>query len=155
MSIHFWFCCEMALSKIIYMLIMENKPHKGRIMQSFQGTQSSHVHKVRNFRPPNLKLCSTGLLYIQRAIIKGPLPPQKKRNFNGTRNVYMQRGSVSGPCQMSIDTPTKQSNAQHLVEYKTKKNVMQQPMDSYVCGINTSSESILIMSYLLFPPVEF
>ena len=27
---------------------------------------------------------------------------------------------------------------------------MQQPMDSYVCGINTSSESILIRSYLLF-----
>ena len=27
---------------------------------------------------------------------------------------------------------------------------MQQPMDSCVCGINTSSESILIRSYLLF-----
>ena len=47
----------------------------------------------------------------------------------------MQRGSASGPCQMSIDTPTKRSNAQHLVEYETKKIVMQQPMDSYVCGI--------------------
>ena len=56
--------------------------------------------------------------------------------------------------------PTKRSNAQHLVEsekqrlYEENKksgNVMQQPMDSYVCGINTSSESILIRSYLLFP----
>ena len=27
---------------------------------------------------------------------------------------------------------------------------MQQPVDSYVCNINTNSESILIMSYLLF-----
>ena len=35
---------------------------------------------------------------------------------------------------------------------KNKKsgNVMQQPMDSYVCGINTSSESIPIMSNLPF-----
>ena len=36
---------------------------------------------------------------------------------------------------------------------------MQQPMDSCVCGINTSSESILIRSYLLLRdkhvPVEF
>ena len=37
---------------------------------------------------------------------------------------------------------------------------MQQPMDSCVCGINTSSESILIMSYIYFSrdkhvPVEF
>ena len=30
------------------------------------------------------------------------------------------------------------------------ENVMQQPMDSCICGINTSSESILIRSYLLF-----
>ena len=60
---------------------------------------------------------------------------------------------------MRYDTPTKCSNAQHLVEYekqllyeKNQKsgNVMQQPMDSDVCGINTSSESILIRSYLLF-----
>ena len=29
-------------------------------------------------------------------------------------------------------------------------NVMQKPMDSYVCGINTSTESILIRSYLLY-----
>ena len=50
-------------------------------------------------------------------------------------------------------------NAQHLVEYlkqllyeenKKSGNVMQQPMDSCACGINTSSESILIRSYLLF-----
>ena len=56
-------------------------------------------------------------------------------------------------------TPTKRSNAQHLVEYekqllyeenKKSGNVMQQPINSYVCGINTSSESILIRSYLLF-----
>ena len=46
------------------------------------------------------------------------------------------------------DTPTKRSNAQHLVEYKKQLlyeenrksgNVMQQPMDYCVCGINTSS----------------
>ena len=51
--------------------------------------------------------------------------------------------------------PTKRSNVQHLAEYKkqllyeeNKKsgNVMQQPMDSCVCGINMSSESILIRS---------
>ena len=56
-------------------------------------------------------------------------------------------------------TPTKRSNAQHMVEYlkqlfyeENQKllNVMQQPMDSCLCGINTSSESILIRSYLLF-----
>ena len=29
-------------------------------------------------------------------------------------------------------------------ENQKSGNVMQQPMDSYVCGINTSSESILI-----------
>ena len=55
-------------------------------------------------------------------------------------------------------TPTKRSNAQHLVEYEKQLlyeenlnsgNVMQQPMDSFVCGINSSSESILIRSYLL------
>ena len=55
-------------------------------------------------------------------------------------------------------TTTKRSNAQHLVEYekqllyeenKKSGNVMQLPMDSYICGINTSSESILIRSYLL------
>ena len=58
----------------------------------------------------------------------------------------------------SDNTPTKHSNAQHLVEYQKQLlceenqtgNVMQQPMDSCVCGINTSSESILIRSYLLF-----
>ena len=51
------------------------------------------------------------------------------------------------------------SNAQHLVEYEKKPllyeenresgNVMQRPMDSYICDINTSSGSILIRSYLL------
>ena len=55
--------------------------------------------------------------------------------------------------------PTKQSNAQHLVEYekqllygenKKSGNVMQQPMDFYICGINMGSESILIRLYLLF-----
>ena len=59
----------------------------------------------------------------------------------------------------SIPTPTKQSNAQHLVEYekqllyeenKKSGKFMQHPKDSYVCGINTSSESILIRSYLVF-----
>ena len=34
--------------------------------------------------------------------------------------------------------------------YQKSMNVMQQPMDSNVCGINTSPESILIRSYLLF-----
>ena len=56
-----------------------------------------------------------------------------------------------------VFTPTKKSNAQHLVEYekqllyeenKKSGNVMQQPMYYYVCGINTSSESILIRSYI-------
>ena len=65
-------------------------------------------------------------------------------------------------------TPTKRSNAQHLVEYqkqllyeenKKSGNDMQQPMDSCVCSINTSSESILI-SHIYFwrdkhIPVEF
>ena len=32
---------------------------------------------------------------------------------------------------------------------KNRENVMQKPMDFYVCGINRSSESIL-MSYLFF-----
>ena len=35
-------------------------------------------------------------------------------------------------------------------ENKKSGNVMQQPLDSYICGINMSSESILIRSYLLF-----
>ena len=55
-------------------------------------------------------------------------------------------------------TPTKRLNAQHLVEYlkqllceenQKSENVMQQPMDSCVCGIKKSLESILIRSYLL------
>ena len=58
-----------------------------------------------------------------------------------------------------MHTPTKRLNAQHLVEYlkllyednKKSGNVMQQPMDFCACGINMSSESILIRSYLLFP----
>ena len=56
-------------------------------------------------------------------------------------------------------TPTKRSNAQHLIAYEKQLlyeeneksgNIMQQPMNSYVYGINTSSESILVRSYLLF-----
>ena len=56
-------------------------------------------------------------------------------------------------------TPTKQSNAQHLVEYQKQLlqeenqnsgNVMQQPKHSYICGINLRSESFLILSDLLF-----
>ena len=55
-------------------------------------------------------------------------------------------------------TPTKGSNAQHLVEYKKKTiapgnkksgSVIQQPMHSYVCGINLRSESSIVMSVLL------
>ena len=55
--------------------------------------------------------------------------------------------------------PTKRSNAQHLVEYeklllyeenKKSGNVMQQSMDSYVCGTNLRSESYLVLSDLLF-----
>ena len=53
------------------------------------------------------------------------------------------------------------TNAQYLVKYEKQLlyeenqqsgNVMQQPMDSYICGItiSMSSESILIRSYLLF-----
>ena len=41
--------------------------------------------------------------------------------------------------------PTKHSDAQPVVNLKeenqTWSNVMQQPMDSYFCGINTRSES--------------
>ena len=58
------------------------------------------------------------------------------------------------------NTPTKRSNAPHLVEcdkqllYEENKqnsgNVMQQPMDSYVCDINTTSESILTRSNSFF-----
>ena len=60
---------------------------------------------------------------------------------------------------LTLNMPTKPSNAQHLVEYEQQLlyeeyqksgNLMQQPMDSYVCGIYMSSESILIRSYLLF-----
>ena len=63
-------------------------------------------------------------------------------------------------CQSDDCMPTKQSNAQHLVEYKKKLhqgenqksgNVMQQPMHYYVCGINLRSESSLVLSDLLFP----
>ena len=59
----------------------------------------------------------------------------------------------------TIYTPTNRSNAQHLVEYekqllyeenKKSGNVMQQPMDSYVCGTNLRSESSLVLSDLLF-----
>ena len=59
----------------------------------------------------------------------------------------------------TVNAPTKRSNAQHLVEYekqllyeenKKTGNVMQQPMDSYVCGIKTTSESILTRSNSLF-----
>ena len=55
--------------------------------------------------------------------------------------------------------PTKCSDAQRLFKYeiqlpyeKIKKSgkVMQLPMDSYFCGINTSFERILTMSFLLF-----
>ena len=55
--------------------------------------------------------------------------------------------------------PTKRSNALHLVEYekqllyeenKKSENIMQQPVESYICGISRRSESILIRSYLLF-----
>ena len=55
--------------------------------------------------------------------------------------------------------PSERSNAQHLVEYEkqllyeenqTSGNVMQQPMHSYVCGINRSSGSILITHYVIF-----
>ena len=61
--------------------------------------------------------------------------------------------------QHCVCMPTKWSNAQHLIKYekqlpyeenKKSGNVMQQPMDSYLCGINTSSESILFRSYLFF-----
>ena len=60
-------------------------------------------------------------------------------------------------------TPTKRSNAQHLDEYEKQLlyeentnsgNVMQQPMISYVFGMNLSSESILIRSYLLFAQIN-
>ena len=56
-------------------------------------------------------------------------------------------------------TPTKRSNAQHLIENEKQllfeenqksENVMQQPMDSCVCGINTSYESILIKVIFIF-----
>ena len=42
-------------------------------------------------------------------------------------------------------------NIKNNCSMKTKKmgNVMQQPMESCVCDINTSSESILIWSHLL------
>ena len=68
--------------------------------------------------------------------------------------------------KVATSMPTKRSNAQHQVEkqllYEENKksgNVMQQPMDSYVCGINTTSESILIRSIFFLRgkhiPVEF
>ena len=62
-----------------------------------------------------------------------------------------------------ICTPTKRSNAQHLVEYwkqmlyeenQKSGNTMQQSMDTCVCGINTSSESIYF-SRDKHVPVEF
>ena len=52
-------------------------------------------------------------------------------------------------------TPTKQSNAQHLVEYqkqllqeenRNSGNVMQQSKHSCICGIDLRSESSLVMS---------
>ena len=53
--------------------------------------------------------------------------------------------------------PTKRSNAQHLIEKqllneenKKSGNVMQQPMHSYVCGINLRPETSLVLSDLLF-----
>ena len=55
--------------------------------------------------------------------------------------------------------PIKRSDAQQLVkcekqlasEGESKSgNVMQYPMDSYICGIKTRSESSLILSDLLF-----
>ena len=36
---------------------------------------------------------------------------RKKQNFNGIRNVYTQRGSVSGPCPASIDACTTPGSA--------------------------------------------
>ena len=59
----------------------------------------------------------------------------------------------------SYNTPAKRSNAQHMLEYEKQLlyeenqksgNAMQQPMESHFSGINTSSESILVRSYLLF-----
>ena len=55
--------------------------------------------------------------------------------------------------------PTKQSNAQHLVESskeflqeenKKSANVMQQHMHSSIYGINLRSESSLVLSDLVF-----
>ena len=55
--------------------------------------------------------------------------------------------------------PIKRSDAQQLVkcekqlalEGESKSgNVMQYPMDSYICGIKTRSESSLILSDILF-----
>ena len=60
-----------------------------------------------------------------------------------------------------VFTPTKHADAQPLVEYEKKTatgrktkiggcHVIAYDMDSFVCSINTSFESILIMSNLLF-----
>ena len=65
-------------------------------------------------------------------------------------------------------TLTKRSNTQHLVEYEKQLlyeenqksgNVMQQPMDFYVSGINTSSE-VFSLGHIYFSrdkhiPVKF
>ena len=59
----------------------------------------------------------------------------------------------------TMHTPTKRSNAQHLVEYykqflqeenQKSGNVMQKTMHSYVCGKNLRSESSLVLSDLHF-----
>ena len=53
-------------------------------------------------------------------------------------------------CESNIQ-PDVEHEKQELYEENQKSgNVMQQPMDSYVCGINMSSESILSRSNLLF-----
>ena len=51
----------------------------------------------------------TTKMNILETIFNGTEPQnssRKKQKFNGIRNAYMQRGSVSGPCPASIDACT-------------------------------------------------
>ena len=79
-------------------------------------------------------------------------------NFNF---VLLNKSNFLNNAVVSTDyfhTPTKGSNAQHMVEYEKQLlyeeyqksgNVMQQPMDPKVYGLNLRTESSLVLSDLL------
>ena len=90
-------------------------------------------------------MCATFSVFLLRSckIVEKYIEPQTNVNFQSVDS------RLPNARMLNIWLNIKK---QLLFEETDQKsgNVMQQPMDSCVCGINTSSESILIRSYLLF-----